>query len=511
MKMLPVVSHASWRVKVAILVAAVGLAGVGVVVTVSVGGAETTPLAGVPVPSDLMPSIREAAKSCPALSPARVAGQLMEASRFSTDANTERGGQGMAGLTDVAWATWAPWKGAKRSDARASILGLAHYVCDLIGQVRVAGVAGDPWRLGLAAYVAGVTAIPAGGTLPAAVQAYVDTVEGYAAWYEVQFAGSRAAAASLAPIAGGAPTISADPIPVPDAYLPSVVVAGKVCDVVTPVRIAAQLMAMSGFDADRVGATGAQGIAQFPPNLWAQYGPPNATPRDPAVAIPALGRAMCDLARQMSIFLSDPYLLALAAYQWGTDAVRQVGGNTAMLPSQSFIQRVMVYADYYRLDNRLAATSSATQRALPTTGPALPTHAAPRPPVPPPPSPGRALVGRGSGKCLSSTRASDGTQLQIWSCDGSMPQQWTFEADGTIRSVGLCMDAADAGTADGTRVQVAVCSGNPAQQFRLQANGDLLSIYANRCVDVFQQAVADGSLVVLWHCVGLTNQKWTLT
>jgi hypothetical protein len=122
---------------------------------------------------------------------------------------------------------------------------------------------------------------------------------------------------------------------------------------------------------------------------------------------------------------------------------------------------------------------------------------------------GHELVSAESGKCLQAN-PSDGSPLQLWTCNGSAPQLWTIESDGTIRSGGLCMDAAWAATSNGTRVQVVRCSGNPAQQFALNAAHDLVNIKANRCVDVTDHDTADGTLIQIWDCSGTANQKWTL-
>jgi hypothetical protein len=85
-------------------------------------------------------------------------------------------------------------------------------------------------------------------------------------------------------------------------------------------------MAASGFQADVLGPTGAQGAAQFLPQIWAQYAPsPSASPWDPGAAVPALSTAMCDLVAQLTSLGGDPYRVALAAFWWGPQAVRQAG------------------------------------------------------------------------------------------------------------------------------------------------------------------------------------------
>ena len=111
--------------------------------------------------------------------------------------------------------------------------------------------------------------------------------------------------------------------------------------------------------------------------------------------------------------------------------------------------------------------------------------------------------------CLSANRALDGTHLAIAPCDGSLVQRWEPRSDGTIRSVGLCMDAADAGTADWTPVQVAGCGGNPAQLFTLNQDQHIYSPYADKCVNVHITPEQIRS-VVLHSCLNQTNQIFTL-
>ncbi|MFD4507963.1 ricin-type beta-trefoil lectin domain protein [Streptomyces sp. NPDC058457] len=123
--------------------------------------------------------------------------------------------------------------------------------------------------------------------------------------------------------------------------------------------------------------------------------------------------------------------------------------------------------------------------------------------------PGVKLVGTGSGRCIDVTDAGgDGTRLEILDCSGAAKQKWVFQSDGTIRSLGLCMDLAWANTANGTAIQVAKCSGNRAQLFYLSAQGDLVSALADKCVDVTDNGTANGTKLQLWTCAGTPNQKW---
>ncbi|MEU5790498.1 family 16 glycosylhydrolase [Micromonospora purpureochromogenes] len=128
------------------------------------------------------------------------------------------------------------------------------------------------------------------------------------------------------------------------------------------------------------------------------------------------------------------------------------------------------------------------------------------------PAPGTTRIrGAASGRCIDIPGANpvDGAKLQIWDCNTTAAQAWTFAADGTLRAMGKCMDPAWAGTANGTEVNLVSCNGNPAQRFTLTAAGDLVNLSANRCVDVRDRVTANGGRLQLWDCTGAANQKWS--
>jgi hypothetical protein len=153
------------------------------------------------------------------------------------------------------------------------------------------------------------------------------------------------------------------------------------------------------------------------------------------------------------------------------------------------------------------APTTAAQKAAgtPMTG-AAPTIA---PAAPAAPVAGRLIVSHQSGKCLTGTEGGDGKPLVLWTCNGSAAQRWQAYGDGTIRAMGLCMDAAWGSTDNLTTIQLAYCRGNPAQQFTLNNSQDLVDRQADKCVDVNGQQTADGTRISLWPCNGQDNQKWS--
>jgi hypothetical protein len=123
----------------------------------------------------------------------------------------------------------------------------------------------------------------------------------------------------------------------------------------------------------------------------------------------------------------------------------------------------------------------------------------------------RAIVSHASDRCISvsARKAKDGSPLQIWDCGGSAWQKWTVESDGTVRSMGMCMDVAWGSSDDGTAIQLARCHGGSAQHFDLNSAGDLVNLGSYKCVDVRDQDTANGTRLQLWECGGTSNQKWS--
>ncbi|WP_245657878.1 glycoside hydrolase family 16 protein [Herbidospora mongoliensis] len=116
-----------------------------------------------------------------------------------------------------------------------------------------------------------------------------------------------------------------------------------------------------------------------------------------------------------------------------------------------------------------------------------------------------------NSKCVDIPAANpvDAARLQMYDCNGTTAQQWSINADGTVRAMGKCMDAAAAGTANGTPIQLYTCNGTAAQRFTLSGAGDLVNVAANRCVDIVGRNTANGAQLHLWDCTGASNQKWS--
>jgi glucosylceramidase len=117
-----------------------------------------------------------------------------------------------------------------------------------------------------------------------------------------------------------------------------------------------------------------------------------------------------------------------------------------------------------------------------------------------------------AGKCLdvAGANSANGTAVQLYACNGTPAQQWTFGADGTVRALGKCLDVRDNSTADGARLQIWDCGGAANQRWTATAARDLIGVGSNKCLDVVDNNSANGTPTQIWSCTGGANQKWTV-
>jgi hypothetical protein len=123
------------------------------------------------------------------------------------------------------------------------------------------------------------------------------------------------------------------------------------------------------------------------------------------------------------------------------------------------------------------------------------------------------LVGQQSGRCLDVPNASttNGTQLQLFDCQGGSGQRWTYTASRQLTVFGnKCLDANGQGTTNGTAVIIWDCNGQTNQQWNLNSNGSISGVQSGLCVDANGAATGNGTKIILWSCNGQTNQQWNL-
>ncbi|WP_369373486.1 ricin-type beta-trefoil lectin domain protein [Promicromonospora sp. Populi] len=146
----------------------------------------------------------------------------------------------------------------------------------------------------------------------------------------------------------------------------------------------------------------------------------------------------------------------------------------------------------------LAALSMALVTAFALGAGALPAQAATG-----------TITGLGA-KCadVAGAATANGTQVQLYACNGTGAQSWDRPGDGTVRALGKCLNVAGGASANGTRVNLWDCNGSAAQQWTANADGTLRSL--GRCLDVTGNSSADATPLQIWDCFAGANQRWTV-
>jgi hypothetical protein len=121
------------------------------------------------------------------------------------------------------------------------------------------------------------------------------------------------------------------------------------------------------------------------------------------------------------------------------------------------------------------------------------------------------LMSDSSNRCIDVKNAGDGvgrdgTPLIAWDCTGNANQSWIFQPDGSVRSMGLCMDLANAQSTDGTQVQLANCNGGWAQKFQLTDKRELMNPNTQKCVTA--GSGDNGAGLILRPCANAKVQTW---
>ncbi|MFF5189217.1 ricin-type beta-trefoil lectin domain protein [Streptomyces sp. NPDC000345] len=127
---------------------------------------------------------------------------------------------------------------------------------------------------------------------------------------------------------------------------------------------------------------------------------------------------------------------------------------------------------------------------------------------------GSLVVGKQSGRCLDlfNSTVTNGTQAEIWDCNGGSNQAWTYTSRKELVVYGnKCLDAYNLGTTNGTKVVIWDCNGQDNQKWNVNSDGTITNVHAGLCLDANGAGTANRTPMVLWSCSGADNQKWTLT
>ena len=126
---------------------------------------------------------------------------------------------------------------------------------------------------------------------------------------------------------------------------------------------------------------------------------------------------------------------------------------------------------------------------------------------------GSQVVGKQSGRCLDiyNNTITNGTQAELWDCNGGQNQAWTYTSRKELVVYGnKCLDAYNSGTANGTKVVIWDCNGQNNQKWNVNSDGTISNVNAGLCLDAYNNGTVNGTSMVLWSCGTADNQKWTL-
>ena len=118
------------------------------------------------------------------------------------------------------------------------------------------------------------------------------------------------------------------------------------------------------------------------------------------------------------------------------------------------------------------------------------------------------------GQCvdvLGDDSGGDLTHVNLWSCQsGAIDQHWTHNSDGSLETLGRCLDIDGNGTAVGTKVELWDCNGVGGQKWIQQGNGSLLNPQSGLCLDDPSGNTANGTQLQIYTCNGTTAQAFSV-
>nr|WP_329230264.1 RICIN domain-containing protein [Streptomyces canus] len=132
-------------------------------------------------------------------------------------------------------------------------------------------------------------------------------------------------------------------------------------------------------------------------------------------------------------------------------------------------------------------------------------------------SPTVIQVEAAQGKCLdvAGAKKTDGTPVQLYTCNNTAGQQWQLEASGDAYALinvnsQKCLDVQSSNPANGTKIQIWTCNGSTAQQwnFDVRAAGELRNVVTDKCLDLHTFDNSQDSW--LWTCNGSNPQKFRI-
>jgi hypothetical protein len=123
-----------------------------------------------------------------------------------------------------------------------------------------------------------------------------------------------------------------------------------------------------------------------------------------------------------------------------------------------------------------------------------------------------AITETKTGKCIDDAGAgtSNGTAIQIYTCNSSNAQTWTVAPDNTLQVLTDCMDVTNGATTAGTNIQLHTCNGTAAEQWNQNSSGELVNPASGLCLTDNSNGATNKTQLELEACADAAGQVWTL-
>jgi len=125
------------------------------------------------------------------------------------------------------------------------------------------------------------------------------------------------------------------------------------------------------------------------------------------------------------------------------------------------------------------------------------------------------ITGNNSGLCLSVTGASTspGAITDIYTCNGSVSENWTVNSNGTItgNNSGLCLSVSGDSTALKTTADINTCDGDSSEKWTVNSSGTIVNGAAGLCLSVTGASTALKATADLYTCNSSVSEFWTVS
>src|SRR5262249_6852482 len=134
------------------------------------------------------------------------------------------------------------------------------------------------------------------------------------------------------------------------------------------------------------------------------------------------------------------------------------------------------------------------------------------------------VAGVGSDMCLDVAHSgtANGTNVDIYQCNGTAAQRWDFHTLGNpangiyqikagVGGSTMCLDDFGGSSANYSNVDIWQCNGHSSQVWL--SNGSALQVFGSTsgpCLDVYHSGTANFTNVDMYQCNGTAAQSWTI-